>query len=275
MRWNNRVTATGVSAAVGLVGALAAMSSPAVAHVATSQHTAIPAYWGPDTATGAAMFQRLAQNYPTNKIVVINGSQSKPQTPFNQSWANAIKKVHDAGSLALMYVDTGYYGFTFPPATALAGSTSTEAVVFQASSPDSYSATLTVNQSATGCGLSWRSACGEVRCCQVRWVSRCWSQFTAPCPRWSLASMIGSSPGGAGESPPLSRNPACAARMASMVAGSSSAVPTWLRRMGSGSIRSAAALDKTMTRSTTGAPSRAWGQSTNRTRRGVSRILCG
>ena len=100
-----------------LVATLVSAPPALATHVATTQKIAIPAYWGPDTATGAAMFGRLAQNVPTNDIVVINGSQSKPQTPFNSAWAAAIAKVHDAGELALAYVDTGYYGFTFPPAS--------------------------------------------------------------------------------------------------------------------------------------------------------------
>jgi len=107
-----------VAGSAGLLLAMLVSAPGAVAtHVATAQKIAIPAYWGPDTAAGAGMFGRLAQNVPTNDIVVINGSQSKPQTPFNAAWANAIAKVHDAGELALAYVDTGYYGFTFPPAS--------------------------------------------------------------------------------------------------------------------------------------------------------------
>jgi len=93
---------------------LAARSAPAD-HVARHQKIAIPAYWGPDTADGAAMFAHLAQNGPTNDIVVVNGSQSKPETPFNPAWARSIAKLHDAGVRVLTYVDTGYYGVTFPP----------------------------------------------------------------------------------------------------------------------------------------------------------------
>jgi hypothetical protein len=109
---------TAVAGAAGLLLASLLNAPSALAtHVATNQKIAIPAYWGPDTTTGATMFDRLAQNVPTNDIVVINGSQSKPQTPFNSAWADAIAKVHGSGELALAYVDTGYYGFTFPPAS--------------------------------------------------------------------------------------------------------------------------------------------------------------
>ena len=47
------------------------------------QQTAIPAYWGPDTPKGMTIFHRLAQNRPTNGIVVINGSRSRPEVPFH------------------------------------------------------------------------------------------------------------------------------------------------------------------------------------------------
>lgn len=116
MGWTHRARIS-VLAVILAAAPLALSATPAAAHVATTQHTAIPAYWGPDTEAGAAKFARLAQNLPTNDIVVINGSQSKPEIPVNGAWTNAIKKVHDAGALAIVYVDTGYYGFTFPPAT--------------------------------------------------------------------------------------------------------------------------------------------------------------
>ncbi|WP_437287480.1 spherulation-specific family 4 protein [Sorangium sp. So ce406] len=115
MTWKYR---TPLGAAVaGLAGAALLAPAPAAAapNEATHQRTAIPAYWGPDTAGGAEMFARLAQNVPTSDIVVINGSASKPEAPFNQAWAAAIEEIHDAGALALVYVDSGYYGFGFPP----------------------------------------------------------------------------------------------------------------------------------------------------------------
>jgi hypothetical protein len=103
-----------------LVSAVPVASNATSAFVATNQHTAIPAYWAPDTEAGAEMFRRLAQNYPANDIVVINGRQSGPQAPFHAAWADAITAVHEAGALAIGYVDTGYYGVAFPPATSQA-----------------------------------------------------------------------------------------------------------------------------------------------------------
>ncbi|WP_437815298.1 spherulation-specific family 4 protein [Sorangium sp. So ce1078] len=114
MIWKHR---TPLGAAAAGLGAALLASAPAAAtpNEATHQRTAIPAYWGPDTAAGAEMFARLAQNVPTSDIVIVNGSASKPQEPFNQAWADAVAKIHDAGALAIAYVDTGYYGIGFPP----------------------------------------------------------------------------------------------------------------------------------------------------------------
>jgi hypothetical protein len=80
---------------------------------AFSQQTAIPAYWGPDTAEGMAIFHRLAQNRPTNGIVVVNGSRSRPEVPFHPAWAAAIGRIHATGTKTLVYVDTGYLGVDF------------------------------------------------------------------------------------------------------------------------------------------------------------------
>jgi hypothetical protein len=106
-------------ALAGVAGLLLTFSAAAPAapahHGTPRQRIAIPAYWGPDTTQGAAMFARLAQNGPTNDIVVVNGSQSKPESPFNPAWARSIAKMHAAGIRVLTYVDTGYYGVTFPP----------------------------------------------------------------------------------------------------------------------------------------------------------------
>jgi hypothetical protein len=130
-----RRLASSLTVLVALTAAVLSAPAPAGAHVADHQKIAIPLYVGPDTASGELMFQRLAQNTPTNDITVINGSNSGPQVPFNLAWANAIKKVHDGGPMVLAYVDTGYYGFAFPPYPAHAtrpdgpggGSTSTSA----------------------------------------------------------------------------------------------------------------------------------------------------
>jgi hypothetical protein len=103
----NKLALTGV-----LIVAVWLLPLPARATV-TSQQTAIPAYWGPDTADGMAIFHRLAQNRPTNGIVVINGSMSRPEVPFHPAWAAAIGRVSASGAKALVYVDTGYLGVDF------------------------------------------------------------------------------------------------------------------------------------------------------------------
>ncbi|WP_168211421.1 spherulation-specific family 4 protein [Actinosynnema sp. ALI-1.44] len=77
------------------------------------QQTAIPAYWGPDTPDGMEIFNRLAQNRPTNGITVLNGSRSMPELPFNPAWATAIGKLAGSGTKTLVYVDTGYLGVDF------------------------------------------------------------------------------------------------------------------------------------------------------------------
>jgi chitodextrinase len=100
-------------AAIGMAAGVVSLGAAPAGATPIDQLIAIPAYWGPDTPAGATMFQRLAQNGPTNDLVVINGSQSMPETPFNSKWAEAIKKVHDSGRKTLLYVDSGYYGFDF------------------------------------------------------------------------------------------------------------------------------------------------------------------
>ncbi|MBP2320674.1 hypothetical protein JOF56_001059 [Kibdelosporangium banguiense] len=96
------------------VSILAALLLPVPAGAAaTSQQTAIPAYWGPDTPDGMAIFHRLAQNRPTNGIVVINGSRSRPEVPFHPAWAGAIGRISASGAKTLVYVDTGYLGVDF------------------------------------------------------------------------------------------------------------------------------------------------------------------
>jgi chitodextrinase len=81
-----------------------------------TQHTAVPAYWAPDTESGAGLFRRLAQHRPTTEIVVVNGRRSGPQVPFDPAWERAISELHDAGAMVLGYVNTGYFGVAFPPA---------------------------------------------------------------------------------------------------------------------------------------------------------------
>ncbi|CAM4090010.1 spherulation-specific family 4 protein [Kibdelosporangium persicum] len=80
---------------------------------ADRQQTAVPAYWGPDTPEGMAIFHRLAQNRPTNGIVVLNGSRSMPELPFHPAWAAAIGRLAATGTTTLVYVDTGYHGIDF------------------------------------------------------------------------------------------------------------------------------------------------------------------
>ncbi|MCE7008388.1 hypothetical protein LWC34_37085 [Kibdelosporangium philippinense] len=65
---------------------------------AERQQTAIPAYWGPDTPDGMTIFHRLAQNRPTNGIVVLNGSRSMPELPFHPAWASAIARLSATGT---------------------------------------------------------------------------------------------------------------------------------------------------------------------------------
>ncbi|ALG06740.1 hypothetical protein AOZ06_07180 [Kibdelosporangium phytohabitans] len=60
-----------------------------------------------------AIFNRLAQNRPTNGIVVLNGSRSMPELPFNAAWGTAIGKLAASGTKTLVYVDTGYLGVDF------------------------------------------------------------------------------------------------------------------------------------------------------------------
>jgi hypothetical protein len=115
MNRNNLHQASQVSLATMLLAATLAANTALHAADAPNQHIAIPAYVGPDTASGRLMFQRLAQNSPTLGIVVINGPHNGPMVPFNAAWADAIKTVHTAGGLVLGYVDTGYYGVSFPP----------------------------------------------------------------------------------------------------------------------------------------------------------------
>lgn len=114
MKSRNRMRLITALVAVGLTAAVPGIA-PAEECYVSNQLVAIPAYWSPNTPDGMAMFNRLAQNGPTNDLVVINGSQSMPETPYNSAWATAIKKVHDSGRKALTYVDTGYYGFDFGP----------------------------------------------------------------------------------------------------------------------------------------------------------------
>jgi hypothetical protein len=80
------------------------------------QHIAIPAYWSPGIPPGPAMFRQLALTAPTTRIVVVNGSHSAPEKPYNLAWASAVHLLSQAGIRPLGYVDTGYLGVTFAAA---------------------------------------------------------------------------------------------------------------------------------------------------------------
>ena len=73
------------------------------------QRLAVPAYWSP--ASGLAQFGRLARGGPA--IVVVNGSRSAPEVPYDRAWADSFRTLRAAGSLPLGYVDTGYLGIDF------------------------------------------------------------------------------------------------------------------------------------------------------------------
>ncbi|MEU0374873.1 spherulation-specific family 4 protein [Streptomyces sp. NPDC006283] len=77
---------------------------------ATNQQVAIPAYWSPKTADGAAKFSQLAKSSSANGIVVISGGVPGPEVPFNATYAQTIKKVHDSGKRVIGYVDSGFLG---------------------------------------------------------------------------------------------------------------------------------------------------------------------
>lgn len=86
------------------------------------QQLAVPAYWTPEDPTGRALFQQLAvtgngtgagAGSTGTGIVVINGSHSAPEVPYNQAWADTFHELAGAGVRALGYVDTGYLGIDF------------------------------------------------------------------------------------------------------------------------------------------------------------------
>ncbi len=79
------------------------------------QRLAVPAYWTPASAAGQASFDELARSSSATSIVVVNGSHSAPETPYNQHWASTFRTLSDAGIRALGYVDTGYLGVDFGP----------------------------------------------------------------------------------------------------------------------------------------------------------------
>ncbi|WP_167544549.1 spherulation-specific family 4 protein [Micromonospora chersina] len=77
------------------------------------QRLGLPAYWSPATADGRAMFERLGRAGPAAGIVVVNGSRSAPELPYDPHWGHAFTLLHRAGARPIGYVDTGYLGLTF------------------------------------------------------------------------------------------------------------------------------------------------------------------
>jgi hypothetical protein len=99
---------------IGVLG-VALLSAVAVGvwHRPPAQQLGVPAYWSPATASGREMFQQLARTVPPGGVVVVNGSRSAPQTPYDPAWAGAFRSLATAGVLPLGYVDTGYLGVDF------------------------------------------------------------------------------------------------------------------------------------------------------------------
>lgn len=77
------------------------------------QRIGVPAYWSPATPDGRAMFERLAQGSPATGIVVVNGSRSAPELPYDPHWGDVIAMLRRARTRPIGYVDTGYFGLTF------------------------------------------------------------------------------------------------------------------------------------------------------------------
>lgn len=79
------------------------------------QRVAVPAYWTPADPAGQEAFRQLATSSPATRIVVVNGSNSAPQVPFDLAWADAFRMLGASGVFALGYVDTGYFGIDLGP----------------------------------------------------------------------------------------------------------------------------------------------------------------
>ncbi|MEV0583832.1 spherulation-specific family 4 protein [Nonomuraea sp. NPDC050310] len=96
---------------LAVLAALALLAPAAPARAAAPHQLAgVPAYWAPDAHPEE--FVRLAQNVPAVELVVVNGSASRAESPFDPAWASAVSTLHDAGINVLAYVDTGYLGTT-------------------------------------------------------------------------------------------------------------------------------------------------------------------
>jgi hypothetical protein len=79
------------------------------------QRVAVPAYWTPAHPAGQATFRQLAASAPATRIVVVNGSRSAPEVPYDPAWADAFRLLSASGVVALGYVDTGYFGIDLGP----------------------------------------------------------------------------------------------------------------------------------------------------------------
>ncbi|WP_446212720.1 spherulation-specific family 4 protein [Micromonospora sp. IBSANI012] len=77
------------------------------------QRVGVPAYWSPATPDGRAMFERLARGGPATGIVVVNGSRSAPELPYDPHWGEVFTVLRRAQARPIAYVDTGYFGLTF------------------------------------------------------------------------------------------------------------------------------------------------------------------
>ena len=50
---------------------------------------------------GEAQFAQLSQSAAATRIVVVNGSHSAPEVPYNPAWADTFRTLHAAGIRAL------------------------------------------------------------------------------------------------------------------------------------------------------------------------------
>lgn len=80
---------------------------------ALPQRVGVPAYWSPATPDGRAMFERLGRAGPAAGIVVVNGSRSAPELPYDPHWGEVFTLLHRARTRPIGYVDTGYLGLSF------------------------------------------------------------------------------------------------------------------------------------------------------------------
>lgn len=104
-----RTSATAIGIALGLVCCSIAIGTQAQA-ASLTQHIAIPAYFSPSDAAGAAAWKTLATGSASLGIVVANPQSGPGQ--LSTDYANALSKTHAQGSKVLGYVDTGYFGFS-------------------------------------------------------------------------------------------------------------------------------------------------------------------